>query len=267
MSSNSERTRIVGPVNTGGAVNVSSQSYMQSIAEGDIPNHILYSKLGYTAASTVAETTLWNPGTAYVFPTGAISVEAVSTSASDTSAGTGARIVHLEYLNASYVSKEFDFTMNGATPVAGPTDFFRVNSFHVKTAGSGGKTAGVVSLRLVGGAATVYSQMPIGATRSRNSVFTVPLGKTFYVQDIHFSMAGTSAGKVARVIFHSSINPHSVVSTTGLAFWPMYEAMLVDGSIKYDGPPLILPAKTDMKVSNIGEAGAFITAYYGGWIE
>jgi len=247
---------------------LTTQSYLNAVAEGYIPGHTIFRKTGYTDASSATETTLWNPSTQYVFPTANISVEAVSTSASDTSAGTGIRTAHLTYLDSTYTEKTFTFTMNGVTPVAGPTDFFRVNTFHAETTGSGGKSAGVVSLRLVGGAATVYSQMPVGSTRSRSSVYTVPLGKTLYIHDVMFSASYKTSGKTVRMILHTSVTPDGVVSTTGLTFWPQYEAMLVDSNItKVDGSPIICPAKTDLKVSVIGETLAQCTSSLDGWLE
>lgn len=245
-----------------------STPYIFSIAEGDVPNHTIQHKMGYTNASTAAETTLWNPGTQYVFAAGTISVEAVSTSANDTSAGSGVRTVHLQYLDINYAEKTFTFTINGVTPVAGPTDFFRVNGFHVETAGATGKTEGVVSLRLVGGAATVYSQMAIGTTRSRNSVFTVPAGKTYYVENVHFSAGYKTTGKTVRMTLHASINPDGVTSTSGTIFWPYFESMLIDGT-SYDpsDAPLKFLEKTDIKVSVIGETLAQCTSRISGWIE
>jgi hypothetical protein len=248
---------IIDPTYTTGAVNAVAQSYLQAVAEGDIPGHTLFRKIGYHPATTAAETTLWNLGTAYVFPAVAISVEAISTSVNDTAAGSGA--------DSTYTEKTFAFNMNGTTAVAGPTDFFRVNTFHVET---GAKTAGVVSLRLVGGAATVYSQMPVGATRARNSIYTVPLGKTVYVQDVLFSAAYSTSGKAVRMILHASVRMDLSVSTTGTLFWPQFEGMLVDNIInRSTGAPLIFPAKTDIKVSVLGETNAQCTSEISGWIE
>jgi hypothetical protein len=246
-----------------------SVPYIFAISEGDIPGHIIQHKMGYTNAASTIETTLWNPGTQYVFPAGTISVEAVSDSANDLAVtGSGARTIHLTYLDINYVEKTFTFNMNGVTPVAGPTDFFRVNSFHVETAGATGKTAGICNLRLVGGAATIYGQMPVGSTRSRNSVFTVSIGKIYYIENVFFSAAYSSSGKSEKMTLHASLSPDGVVSTVGTIFWPYFEAMLVDG-VAYDpsDAPLKFPEKTDIKVSVIGETNAKCTSRISGWLE
>lgn len=256
------------PLMSDNSLLVTSVPYVFAISEGDVPDHTIKHKMGYSPASTASETTLWNPGTQYVFPAGTISVEAVSSSGNDTAAGTGARTVHLGYLDINYTEKTWTFTMNGTTPVAGPTDFFRVNTFHIETAGTGGAAAGVIDLRLVGAPATIYSQMAAGFTRARNSVFTVPAGKVYYVENVHFSAAYKTSGKTVRMTLATSLTPEGIVSTSGTLFWPYFESMLVDG-VAYDpsDAPLRFPAMTDIKVSVIGEAGAQCTSRISGWIE
>ena len=255
----------VVPLAADNSMFVTSVPYVYAIAEGDIPAHTIKMKMGYHPAATAAETTLWNPGTQYVFMTGATAVEALSSSAADTSAGAGAKTVHMNYLTTGYVESSFTFTMNGVTPVAGPVDVFRINSFHV---GTGAAAVGTINVRLVGGAATIYSQIAAGNTRAMNSVYTVPIGKTFYVENIFFSVAYSSAGKSEKMTFHASKNPEGIVSTSGILFWPYFEAMLVDG-MAYDPSesPLLFPEKTDIKVSVIGETNAKCTARYTGWLE
>lgn len=246
-----------------GAITV--RDYLEAISEGDVPNHSLWRKIGYSNASTGSQTTLWNPGTEYVFPAANISVEVVSTSANDTSAGSGAQTMHLTYLDSTYTEKTHTFTMNGTTPVAGPTDFYRVNTFHVE---SGLQAAGVISLRLVGGAATVYSQCASGYTRSRNSVYTVPLGKTVHICSVLFTAAYSTSGKSVRMTLHTSRSPDEVVLTSGTLFYPELEMMLVDNIGAMPNKVVLkLPEKTDIKVSVIGETNAKCTSFMHGWIE
>ena len=254
------------PLMNDNSLSVTSIPYIFAIAEGDVPDHSIQFKMGYSPASTAAETTLWNLGTQYVFPTGTISVEAVSSSAVDSDTlGTGTQTMHLVYLTIGYVEKEWTFIMDGVTPVAGPTDFFRVNHFHTKT---GTRGAGTINLRLVGAPATIYSQQAAGSTRSRNSVYTVPIDKVYYVESVHFSAGYKTAGKTVRTILHSSVSPDGLISNTGLLFWPHFEAVLVDGTA-YDpsDSPIKFPATTDIKVSVIGETLAQCTSRITGWLE
>ena len=246
-----------------------TRSYLQAVAEGDIANHTLFEKVSYHPASTAAETTVWVLGTQYVFPAAEIAVEIISSSVNDVAAtGTGARTVVMGYLDDTYTLKKHTFNLNGTTAVAGPTDLFRLNMLYVATAGSGGKTAGNISVRLVGGAATVYGYIAIGHTTNRSSVFTVPLGYTVYIQDVIFTSAYSSAGKTERITLHTSVNPEGVVNTDGLLFYNKFEAMVVDGNVvKNGGAPIKCPEKTDVKISVIGETNAQIICTITGWME
>ena len=274
LTGGSQKTQIVDGTGaiaavTDNSLRVINQTYQQAIAEGYIAGHTLFYKIGYSPASTAAETTLWNLVTQYVFPTVNIAVEAISTSGNDiATTGSGARTVHLSYLDSTYAEKTFTFNMNGVTAVTGPTDFFRVNSFHIETSGAGGKAAGVISLRLVGAPATIYEQMPVGGTRSRNSVYTVPLGKKLYITTCCASAAYNTSGKSVRVILHASLSPDGLISTAGYLFWPQFESMLVDGVVHHTfASPLVLTEKTDIKTSVVGETNAIVTSLIDGWME
>ena len=260
--------RAVVPLDSENNLMVTSTPYVYSISGGNVPSHDIKVKMGYTSSSTAAETTLWNPGTQYVFPAGTISVEALSSSAQDGVGGTGITVMHLEYLDINYVEKTFNFTMNGVTPVAGPTDLFRVNGFWMQSSGTGSKAAGTINLRLVGAPATIYSQTVIGETRSFNSVYTVPIGETYFVESIVFTAAYKTSGKTVRMTLHSSKRPDGVVLTTGKDFYPAFQAMLVDG-ISFDPAeaPKKFPEKTDIKVTVIGETNAQCTSEISGWLE
>lgn len=244
------------------------RNYLQAIAEGDIANHTVFHKVGYSPASTGSQTTVWGGGSQYVFPTGAIQVEIVSSDAQDADGiGTGAYTVVMGYLDASYVSKKHTFTLNGTTPVDGPADFFRCNQLYVATAGSSKKTVGNITMRLKGGAATVYGRIESGHTTDRSSIFTVPSGYTAYIYDVMFSASYSSAGKSERITLHTSVNPEGVVNTNTI-FYNQYELMVVDGSGgKVDGAPIKCPEFTDIKCSVIGEINAQITTCISGWLE
>ncbi len=251
-----------------GAMRVVNQTYLQAIAEGYVAEHEVFSKIGYSPASTTARTTLWNLGTNYVFPTTGSQWEIVSTSAQDSSAGTGIRTIHLKYLDSSYVEHIEDITLNGVTPVlTTATNCFRVNTLHAVTTGSQGNAVGTITLRVAGGG-TTYTQIAPTNARARNSVYTVPLGKTLYVQDALFSAAASSTGKKVRMTLHASMSPDGVVDTGGMMIFPFFEAMLVDSGIPYNKTsPLKFYEKTDIRVSVIGEAGAESTSEISGWLE
>lgn len=112
-------------------------------------------------------------------PTTPVAMEVVSSSADDTSAGTGCRTIVLQYLTTGYAQAVAVITMNGLTPVAVPSNVLRVNQV---TAASVGTTrtsnVGNISVRDAGGLGKTYAYIAAGVGLSKSSLFTVPVGKT-----------------------------------------------------------------------------------------
>jgi hypothetical protein len=98
---------------------------------------------------------LWEgPTCVYVFPVAAQQMAVSSSSASDTSNGTGAQQVHIHYLDGNYAEQIEVVTLNGTTPVNTiATNILRINAFHLWRAGSSGTSAGNISIKNI--AATV----------------------------------------------------------------------------------------------------------------
>jgi hypothetical protein len=71
-----------------------------------------------------------------------------SASAADAAAGTGARTVEIEYHDSAFAGPFFEtVTLNGVTPVnTVATDICFINRMVVKTAGSSGRNAGIITL-------------------------------------------------------------------------------------------------------------------------
>lgn len=107
--------------------------------------------------------------------TAAAVVELVSTSADDAVAGTGARTVRIQGLDANYVEVEETIALNGITPVQGTVLFFRINTVQVTTAGTGKTNAGDIVVRDAP-AGTSRSFILAGQSRSEVGVFSVPAG-------------------------------------------------------------------------------------------
>lgn len=70
---------------------VSSVPYTYDIAEGNITDHVQFSKIGFTpalgAVSATTQSDIWANGGLYTFPTAEVKMEAVSSSAGDEDAG------------------------------------------------------------------------------------------------------------------------------------------------------------------------------------
>jgi hypothetical protein len=183
---------------------------------------------------------------------------------------TGAHAVKIEYLTTAFAQKSEIVIMNGAAAVDTiNTDFYRVNSFRIIATGSVNASVGAVSLRLSGGAATVYSYITAGFTRARNSVYTVPDGKTLYIHEITASYAttGNANKEYARLFTRVNIEP-STKFTTGSIFYAYTEVCAQNNTIVITLPiPIKLPSGADLKVSGIASAAGVATSVLRGWLE
>lgn len=116
-------------------------------------------------------------------------IEVVSDNVNDTSAGSGMRTIVVQYLDATYNHKVTTITLNGTTPVAFPE---QVTAINLVARGSVGtfrsSNQGNISLRDAGGLGKTYSYMPANKGIARSSAFTVPLGYTFFVHSVIFSV-------------------------------------------------------------------------------
>lgn len=137
---------------------------------------------------------VWDgPTDRYEPPASPIQMQVVSSSASDAAAGTGARSVRIYYLDTDYTAHDEIVVLNGVTPVlTAATNILRVNKMHTYTIGSGGVSAGDISLQAVGGAVT-YSYMTAGRNLARQAVYTVPDGYRLRIEQWQLSSGSTGS--------------------------------------------------------------------------
>lgn len=258
----------LSPVKTAdGKLRVSSMSYLHDMAEGNIANHTPWSKGGYNGALSATEETLWSVGGDYVFPTVAMQMEVVSSSANDAAAGTGARTVKIYYLDSSFVEKTEIVTLNGVTPVATTaTDIYRINYFRVQTTGTGLANAGDIDIRHLSDT-PIYSRIATGINRAFNCVYTVPADKCLYIYNLLFSSGSNVANRPIRFI--TKANYDNLSQTVVTFFIPYTNVVLTDNSVDV---PIEIPTKfcegVDIKVNAISPDGASYGAVtIRGWLE
>lgn len=142
--------------------------------------------------------------TTYTEPTTNSTMTIVSSSANDTSAGTGARTVTVTYLDQTGAGPNTTtFTMNGTTPVtAGVSNMCFIEKIVVATVGSTGSNVGILTLK-TGGAVTVGT---VAATNNLTlwAHHYIPTGKTSYISGFSFGNNSTAGGNGAQFILQSA---------------------------------------------------------------
>ena len=197
-----------------------TSNYYTDVVLGKVPGASIVTVEG---TGTVG-TTYVPVSTALVYPTptAAVSLEVVSSSASDTSAGVGARTVTITGLNASWAEISQTVSMNGVTAVSIPTAMLRVYKVVVATSGTyasatGGSHVGNITVRVAGGGATwatIDISTGFAEGRSAIGVYTIPLGSTGYLLSKVMSIE-TSKTADLRFFYRSAAN------TVAAPFSPM----------------------------------------------
>lgn len=209
---------------------------------GDLPGFSRITAVGNNPdvdSGTVPED-IWSGGGLYPWMTAATSLEVVSDSAADAAAGTGARTMRIIGLNALYVEIEAVVTLNGVTPVAVPTQFFRINRCDLQTAGSGQVNAGTITVRDAG-AGTTRALIDPGFGVTRQSQYTVPAGKTLAVFTYIQSVTNPTATRDVTLTTYARLS-------TGVLRLAV-EVSINGNPLVYSLPsPSIIPEKTDFGI-------------------
>lgn len=189
---------VIGNANSGvntleGIENGPPNDFELNLAESKVAYHTLVNKFGRNTDIDTATTPedVWNGGGLYTGQPSsgnAETVEVFSGSANDTSAGTGARTIQIDGLDANYALQSESLTMNGVTPVSSVNTWRRVFTAFVLTAGSGGANASTITCRHTTTTSNIFFVMPIGKNRTHVAAYTIPAGKTGYLRKFYCTM-------------------------------------------------------------------------------
>jgi len=187
---------------------------------------------------TGAAEDMWSVGGLYQWMAAPTSIEVFSSNANDTAAGTGARSIIINALDANYNEVAQTITLNGGT-VAVPSQVLRINSALIASAGSGKINAGDIVIRDAG-AGTTRAVIPAGYGITRQSQFTVPAGWTLQVISILLCfnrVAASSRFGTFATFFQSS---------AGFYRMPLEITISDDSPYRHDGiPGITVTEKTD----------------------
>lgn len=185
-----------------------TEDFLRSVARGDVPGYELVTKFGRNPETDTATDPedVWNMGGLYTgFPVSTSeTVNVVSDSVLDTSAGTGARTVVIVGLDASWNVQSETITMNGVVPVTSSGTYRRVNRAFVATAGSGAGNAGTITIRHTTTTTNVFGTIGLINGTALNqtllALFTVPAGKTGWIMEYAANMAIASGAAGAATV-------------------------------------------------------------------
>lgn len=168
---------------------VAVRDYGIDVSRGLVSGVTFQTLQGYNHATSITNEPIWaQSGTTYPNVTSAQTLTLSSSSALDTSAGTGARTVLVTYILFSTGAEVSSvFTLNGQTAVTITTDGRAINNVRVLTAGSGGSNAGTLYVGYgaltLGVPLNILSTVVIGKNKAQQAIYTVPAGKAYDLMD------------------------------------------------------------------------------------
>lgn len=191
-----------------------NEAFGLQVSRGQIQGHSSVIVFGYNPDVDTTEESVWPDGGTVPHPTVASVLKISSSSANDTSAGTGARTVYIEGLNGSYNTVSETVILNGQTEVDTVNSYLYVNNFYVLTVGSGGVNAGNINagtgVVTAGVPAVLYDIIATGYNNRTTGHYCVPAGYTGYMTEGLFS-AGQASGATSVTGFLKQHGPDGVL--------------------------------------------------------
>lgn len=228
---------------------VNPTEFLIEVAKGNVEGHSIVNKFGHNPASGTGAEDVWGPGGTYGFyPTTAQSMEIVSTSTNDTSAGTGARTVQVYGLDTNWALQDETVTMNGTTAVALANTYIRTFRAIVLTAGSTETNEGNISIQVSGGG-TVGADIRAADGQTQQAIYTVPANTTGYFLKGYVGLAADN--KSAEVAGFKWLARPNTVANGAWAVKGQMSCVSLGSSwwqYEYGAPGGALPGKTDVRI-------------------
>lgn len=198
-----------------------TEDFPLQVSRGLVGGHRTITVFGFNPDVDQTQVSVWPLPLLHTHMDAAEQVKVSSTNANDTSAGTGARTICIQGLDASYNEITETVTLNGTTPVTTTNTFIAINFAYVATAGSLKCAAGDIYIGsgvVTGGIpATIHEIIKYDYNNTITARYTIPANHTGYLVQGLFS-CGQAVGSTSvegRLISHgvNSIKMTAAVTT------------------------------------------------------
>jgi hypothetical protein len=179
---------------------IPTKDYLTEVNRGNIAGQSLSHKFGWRSGVTTTHQHLWNDpvaNTIMVFPTVAETFDVITTG-NDTAAGTGAREIFIEYLDANFVFQTGVVVTNAGTQASTFSGIRLIRAWVTDCGTYGGTNENLVTI-----AGTTsgndYAFIEANEGQTQNTQYCVPAGKTAYILNVSMT---TEANKGANFVLH-----------------------------------------------------------------
>ena len=245
---NNKLTQINNNLGVSGSV---GKPYDLSVSEGNVSGTEALFKFGFNPDINGTEETICFQGGDIPWPSVATTVYVSSTSVNDSATGIGGQSVEVQGLDGDYNLLFGVASLNGQNQVeivnktgGGPITFLRVFRAFITSSGSNEKPVGTIYLgptgSVVGVPTTVYANFGDSA-QTQIAAYTVPTGKTLYLDDINFTASISQANDYATVKFRTR---YFGTNTWRVRFINVLQSNQLISKFEY---PQSFPEKTDLE--------------------
>ena len=204
------------------------------VSRGQIPYHQTVFKYGYNPLIINANETIWDVGGLYAYPSSAVAMTATSASGATDADITGIIIG----LDSDYNEVQEEFTLDGSGTYTTTQTFLRVYRAYIT-----GSSAPAGNINIANGG-TTYARITAGENQTLMLVYTVPAGKTLYIDKGTATHGTDTSGAYMTVRF--------AVRSQGSVFRTAYKFDLIGSDLQFDFEyPLEVPEKSDIEVRAI----------------
>ena len=170
------------------------------VAAGDVRSHSSVNQLGRNSdIDSAAAEDIWDGGGLWNEPTATQVYTVVSTSATDTGAGTGARTLEINGLGGTGLLQSETITMAGTTAVTLANQYQMIHRMIVHSAGTGGANAGTISAN-ANTDANITAQITITNNQTLMAIYKIPSNSDGCVTNVYGSIlrsgVPTTAGDI-----------------------------------------------------------------------
>jgi hypothetical protein len=246
-----------------------SRQVRDMIALGAVKDWSVVHKFGHNSDLGSSIEDVWAAGGVYSYLTAATLLEVVSDDANDTAAGSGARTVTVEGLDANFHEITETVSLDGITAVPTTKSFIRFNRAFVATTGTYGTgSAGDITVRVVSAGATqgiiqetTFDSIAWDYGQTQIARYTVPAGKFAFLSHVHI---GCESNKRADFALFQRRNADTVAAPfSARRVVETFDGVSGEIEFTFDAP-LVFPAKTDIfmmaRLSN-GSNGRVTTSF------
>jgi hypothetical protein len=168
--------------------------FFYDVAKGNMFDTSPLNVFGYNQTIGTVFETVWDDGGSYVYPTSALIMDVVSTSASDT------MDLFIDGLDINYNQITETVTLTGTSAVTTTTAFYRINRATILA----GSNVGNISISNGG---TNYAFIGAGIGSTQACIYTVPAGHSAYF--VRFDIISATANQNKYVTFRNVLTTNT----------------------------------------------------------